>query len=142
MNTKMRGDIAEQATILAALKRGWAVLRPIGDNLPYDLVFDVSERLIKIQVKCAWWDSSKKNFVVDIRRTKTNRRQMVRSLYRTTDFDFALAYLPERHIFYVYPVAVFLKFASEIHMVEGEKRQRKPKSASYREAWNLISKKL
>lgn len=39
MDTKLRGDIAEQASILHALKQGWGVLRPIGDRLPYDLVF-------------------------------------------------------------------------------------------------------
>ena len=53
MNTKQRGDIAEQAAVLAGLKRGWAVLRPIGDNLPYDLVFEKENRFVKVQVKCA-----------------------------------------------------------------------------------------
>ncbi|HKX31164.1 MAG TPA: hypothetical protein VJ302_25975 [Blastocatellia bacterium] len=33
---------------------------------------------------------------------------------------------------------VFISFASEIHLVEVDKRQRKPRSAEYREAWNLI----
>jgi len=42
MDTKLKGDIAEQTAILQALKRGWGVLKPVGDRLPYDLVFDVS----------------------------------------------------------------------------------------------------
>jgi hypothetical protein len=138
MSTKQRGDIAEQAAVLEALKRGWGVLRPFGDNLPYDLVFDVSGRLVKIQIKNAWWGASKQNYVIDNRRTKTNRRQMVRAPYTDTDFDFALACLPDKDIFYIYPVSVFVKFGSEIHMVENQKRQRKPISASYREAWDLI----
>jgi hypothetical protein len=33
MDTKLKGDIAEQAAILQALKRGWGVLRPVGDRL-------------------------------------------------------------------------------------------------------------
>ena len=37
MNTKHMGDIAEQAAVLAALRRGWGVLRPLGDNLPYGI---------------------------------------------------------------------------------------------------------
>jgi hypothetical protein len=41
VDTKLKGDIAEQATILQALERGWGVLKPIGDRLPYDLVFDI-----------------------------------------------------------------------------------------------------
>jgi hypothetical protein len=34
MDTKLKGDIAEQAVVLQALKRGWGVLRPVGDRGP------------------------------------------------------------------------------------------------------------
>jgi hypothetical protein len=33
---------------------------------------------------------------------------------------------------------VFIGYRSEIHLVEAEKRQRKPRSARYRDAWVLI----
>ena len=138
VNTKHRGDIAEQATVLQALKRGWGVLQPVGDNLPYDLVFDVEGALVKIQVKCAWFDETSQNYVIDNRRTKTNRREMVRERYSSSDFDFALAYIPQHDVFYVFPVSVFIRYGSEIHLVETDKRQRKPQSASFRDAWNLI----
>ncbi|WNZ45880.1 group I intron-associated PD-(D/E)XK endonuclease [Leptolyngbya boryana CZ1] len=138
MDTKLRGDIAEHAAILYALKQGWGVLQPVGDRLPYDLVFDVSGRLIKIQVKSAWLDEPSGNYVVDNRRTKTNRRVMLRDVYQPTDFDFALAYLADLDVFYVFPVDIFISYGSEIHFVEAEKRQRKPKSAMYRNAWQLI----
>ncbi len=138
MNTKLVGDIAEQAAILQALKLGWGVLRPIGDCLPYDLVFDVGGSLIKVQIKSAWFDKPSGNDVVDNRRTKTNRRLMVRQFYSPSDFDFALVYLDRLGIFYVFPVEVFIDYGSEIHMVETIKRQRKPRSYEYREAWSLI----
>ncbi len=138
MSTKLKGDIAEQAAILHALKRGWGVLKPVGDRLRYDLVFDVEGTLVKVQVKCAWFDESRGNYVVDNRRTKTNRRFMVRDVYKPSDFDFALAYLPDPDLFYVFPVDVFISYASEIHLVEADKRQRKPHSADYRDAWELI----
>ena len=138
MDTKLKGDIAEQAAILRALNRGWGVLTPVGDRLPYDLVFDVGGLLVKVQVKCAWFDKSSRNYVVDNRRTKTNRRAMVREAYQAGDFDFALVYLPEPDLFYVFPVEVFIGYGSEIHMVEADKRQRKPGSAEYRDAWDLV----
>ena len=138
MNTKLKGDIAEQAAILHALKRGWGVLKPIGDRLPYDLVFDINGTFVKVQVKGAWFDEVRDNYVVDNRRTKTNRRTMVRESYSPTDFDFALVYLSDLDLFYVFPVSVFIGYASEIHMVEADKRQRKPNSAEYRDAWKLI----
>ena len=138
VSTKLKGDISEQAAILHALKRGWGVLKPIGDRLPYDLVFDVRGTFVKVQVKCAWFDESRGNYVVDNRRTKTNRRVMVREVYSPSDFDFALAYLPDRDLFYVFPVGVFISYGSEIHLVEADKRQRKPRSVGYRDAWELI----
>jgi hypothetical protein len=138
MDTKLRGDIAEQAAVLYALKQGWGVLKPVGDRLPYDLVFDVVGTLIKIQVKSAWFDEPSGNYVVDNRRTKTNRRLMVRDAYQLIDFDFALVYLENLDLFYVFPVAVFISYGSEIHLVESEKRQRKPRSTAYRSAWQLI----
>ena len=142
MITKQKGDIAEQAVILQALRLGWGVCKPIGDRMPYDLVFDVNGYLLKIQVKSAWLDLKRGNYVVDTRRTKTNRRVMLRDTYSLTDFDFAVVYLDALHIFYVIPVAEFIGYGSEIHIVETEKRQRKPKSASFREAWNLLQANL
>ena len=138
MNTKLTGDIAEQAVVLQALRNGWEVLKPVGDRLPYDLVLDVDGTFVKIQVKSAWFDSSRNNYVVDNRRTKTNRRVMVRDKYKVSDFDFAVAYIPDLDVFYVFPVDVFTSYASEIHLVEADKRQRKPKSVTYRGAWKLI----
>ncbi|MCB0559991.1 MAG: hypothetical protein KDD09_13655 [Phaeodactylibacter sp.] len=86
MDTKLKGDIAEQALVLKALKREWGVLAPVGDRLPYDLVLDVDGALIKVQVKSAWWDVKKGNYVVDNRRTKTNRRVMKPGKLRPNGF--------------------------------------------------------
>lgn len=139
MGTKIKGDVAEQAAILKLLEFGWGVAKPIGDRLPYDLIADINGKLARLQVKSAWFNAFDENFCVDVRRTKTNRRKMVRSLYQNQDFDFALVYIPEKHIFYVFPVEVFIGFGSTLSLVESGKRQRKPKSANYREAFELIS---
>jgi hypothetical protein len=119
---------------------GWGVLRPVGDRLPYDLAYDIGGQIVRIQVKCAWYDAAKGNYVIDTRRTRTNRREMVREVYQCDDFDFALAYIEELDLFYVFPVQVFIGYGSEIHLVEAEKRQRRPKSAEYRDAWGLITR--
>jgi hypothetical protein len=64
MDTNLKGDIAEQAAILHALKHGWGVLRPIGDRLPYDLVFDVEGTLVKVQAKGAWFDALRRTLIL------------------------------------------------------------------------------
>ena len=138
MDTKLKGDIAEQAVVLFALQQGWGVLKPVGDRLPYDLAFDINGSILKIQVKSAWFDTKRQNYVVDNRRTKTNRRVMKRENYKVEDFDFAIIFLEELNVFYVMPSDVFVSYGSEIHLVETVKRQRKPKSADYRNAWDLV----
>jgi hypothetical protein len=139
MDTKLKGDIAEQAAILQGLKRRWGVLKPIGDRLPYDLVFDVSGVMVKVQTKQAWYYELDRCYLLDNRRTKTNRHRMLRDRYTPQDFDFALAYLEELDLFYVFPVEVFIAYAGQITIGESDKRQRKPRSAIYRDAWDLIS---
>ncbi|HAU66116.1 MAG: hypothetical protein UT30_C0002G0028 [Candidatus Uhrbacteria bacterium GW2011_GWF2_39_13] len=139
MSTKLKGDIAEQAAILHALKQGWGCLLPIGDRLPYDVAFDINGSLVRVQVKNAWMKKDSGNYVVDNRRTKTNRRIMKRESYKKSDFDFALVYLEDKDLFYIFPVEVFISYGSEIHIVESQKRQRKPRSSEFREAWHFIS---
>lgn len=138
MDTKLKGDIAEQAVALKALQFGWGVLNPIGDRLPYDLVFDINGKLLKIQVKSAWFDERKENYVVDVRRTQTNRRVIKHATYEQDAFDFAILYIEAINIFYIMPFEVFSSYGSEIHLVEQKKRQRYPKSHEYREAWHLL----
>lgn len=138
-DTKLKADIAESAVATALLERDFRVLKPVGDRLPYDLAVDHRGTLIRIQVKHAWFDVKKRMFLVDSRRTKTNRRTMVRQPYSAADFDFAIIYLGEPRVFYVMPVDVFVTYTSSVCMVESQKRQRRPRSAEYRERWDLLS---
>ncbi len=133
MDTNHVGDIAEQASILRCLEMGWGVCRPIGNRLPYDLIVDIAGWTAKVQVKSAWFDSKSGNYLVDNRRTKTNRRKMVRSNYALDDFDFAVVYVAEVRVFYVFPVEVFVSYGSTVTLVECEKRQRRPRSFQNRE---------
>ena len=64
---------------------------------------------------------------------------MIRGAYSLEDFDFALVYIDLLDVFYVFPCEVFIGYGSEIHLVEADKRQRRPRSADYRDAWDLIS---
>lgn len=138
MDTKLKSDIAESAAVTALLKRGFKVLKPIGDRLPYDLAIDVKGKLLRVQVKSAWYRNGV--YTVDSRRTKTNRRIIKRTCYSKNDFDFALLYIDDLNVFYVMPQKVFSTYKSGITIVEKQTRQRKPRSTKYRENWNLLSK--
>lgn len=140
VDTKLRSNVAESAAVTELLKRGFRVLKPVGDRLPYDLALDCDGKLLRIQVKSAWYEPSREVCTVDARRTKTNRRRMLRDRYDERDFDFAILYLPDCEVFYIMPVGVFTSYQSGISLVEAVKRQRKPRSAAYRERWDLLSK--
>lgn len=138
LNTKAKGDIAEQAVILQLLKNGWGVAKPIGDRLSYDLIVDVEGKLCKIQVKSAWFRKSSSNFHCETRRTKTNRRVMLRSTYNSTDFDFAVVYASEPNLFWVLPVKDFISWKGEISFALESNKQRRLRSEDFKNAWNLI----
>lgn len=140
MDTKMKGDIAEIDVQSKALKLGWEVLVPIGDRLPYDLVVVVNNKFVKLQVKSAWLSEKEGVYLIDVRRTKTNRRVMKRKKYTEDDFDFAIIYIQDLNVFYVMPIKIFNSFAGAITLHEKVSRQRKPKSHEYKEAWDLIEK--
>ncbi|MBI1858680.1 MAG: endonuclease [Candidatus Melainabacteria bacterium] len=137
MDTKLKSDIAESAAVTALLRHGFKVLKPVGDRLPYDLALDINGHLIKIQVKSAWERNSV--YIVDSRRTKTNRHLMLRQRYSAKDFDFAMLYIEDIDIFYIMPVDVFNSYKSEITLTIEQNRQREPKSSLYRERWDLFS---
>ncbi|MBU0709162.1 MAG: endonuclease [Candidatus Omnitrophica bacterium] len=139
MDTKLKADIAESAVITELLKMGFRVLKPIGDRLPYDLAIDRNGKLLRIQVKSAWFNAKTNSYGVDVRRTKTNRRRMLRERYCKNDFDFAVVYIEPLQKFYVMPISVFCSYDSTVTFIETKKRQRKPKSAEYRERWDLLS---
>jgi len=63
---------------------------------------------------------------------------MIRKYYFKDDFDFAIIYIQIINIFYIMPMSVFNSYKSEISLIETPKRQRKPKSATYRERWDLL----
>ena len=140
MDTKQKADIAESAVTTELLSRGYNVLRPVGDRLSYDLAVDHDGKFVRFQIKMAWFNELKKMYIVDNRRTRTNRRQMLRKRYSNDEFDFAVLYIHEKKVFYVMPVDVFNSYASSIAIVEDEKRQRLPRSSEYREKWILLEK--
>lgn len=136
MDTKLTGDIAVQYAVLEGLKRGYGVMLPVGDRLPYDLVYDVAGRLIRIQAKSAW--KQKSAFMVDTRRSKTNRARYKKEAYKPTDFDFALLWHPEDQEFFIMPISDFLG-AKMISLPAKSRRINYPnKSSAFRSLWSAI----
>lgn len=137
-STKQKGDIAEYRVIAELLKQGFNVLIPCGDRLRYDLAIDKDGRLIRIQVKQAWYYEKSRCHIVDIRRSQTNRVNSLHTKYCEIDFDFLITWLPDLDVFYVFPSQVACTYSSNINMVEGRVSQRDVKSKPFRNNWELI----
>jgi hypothetical protein len=138
VDTKLVGDISEQTIILESLKRGYGVLKPIGDRLPYDLALDVKGRILKVQSKTAYFSELASRFVVNTTRSCTNRKVYLAKPYEDGDFDFCLAVVSGTSVVYVLPWNFFKQYARCILINEGEPGQRALDSEQFRNAWHLL----
>lgn len=72
MNHTQVGDITEQRFILYCMERNIPISKPLNNNLPYDCIIEVNNRLLKIQVKTGYNNQSKDSFVFNTRSTSKN----------------------------------------------------------------------
>jgi hypothetical protein len=54
MGQAKRGLIGEAAVLHAFIQRGFDVLMPFGEGLPYDLVVPIRDGFLRVQCKTAW----------------------------------------------------------------------------------------
>ena len=85
-----KGTIAEMAIVLAATKLRIGVLKPVNEGLRYDLVFDVGERLHRVQ--CKWANRQGNVIVVNARTFRRTRTGYVRTCYTSDEIDLLVAY--------------------------------------------------
>ena len=52
-DTVHMGDVGEMFAAAELLRRGYKVSRPLSNGIPYDLIIDTAERLLRVQVKRA-----------------------------------------------------------------------------------------
>ena len=139
LSTKARGDIAEYKVVAELLERGHTVLMPCGDRLPYDIGVDCGGRLVRIQVRRAWEvKTSKGSYIVDVRRSQTNRSTYTHTKHAIDSYDFLVAWIPELNLFYVIPSEVADTFGGGITLTEDTKKQRKGKAVQYKDRCDLI----
>jgi hypothetical protein len=105
MTSNQKGAIAETSITLAAIKLGIGVLRPIFDGHRYDLVFDVGDRLLRVQCKWVLRDGD----VIEIR-CRTGRRGpngFLHGVHRRDEVDLIAGYCADLDTCYALPPEVF-----------------------------------
>jgi hypothetical protein len=102
LTTNEKGSIAEQAIVLAAIRAGAFVLRPLAEGGRYDLIIDIGPRLLLVQCKSG---ALRKEVVVA--RTSTCRhtpRGYVSTTYSAAEVDALAIYCDELNRSFLLPI--------------------------------------
>lgn len=81
MNKTQIGDISEQKFVLYCLERDIPISKPVGNNLPYDFIIDLNNKLYKIQVKTAYVGKAINTWIFSTRSTSKNYTEVVNKNY-------------------------------------------------------------
>src|SRR5207253_1446221 len=92
--TDQKGNIAEAAIVAAAVKLGIDVYRPVGEGGRYDMIFEVDERLLRVQ--CKWAPRHGDVVVLRCYSSRRNRDGLLRRKYVAGEFDAFAAYCLQR----------------------------------------------
>lgn len=84
--TKIKGDLGQAMVMADALKRGYKVALPIGEDWRYDLIIEKDHNLLRVQ--CKYVESNKG--VIKVRCETHDGRSYYK--YRQEDLDFIAVY--------------------------------------------------
>jgi hypothetical protein len=104
LTTDQKGAIAEAAIALAAIELGAGVSRPLGDE-PYDLIFDLGSRLLRVQ--CKWALRYGDVVIVRCYRSRRNANGLLNRSYTAEEIDAFAAYNAELRTCYFLPLERF-----------------------------------
>ena len=105
LTTDQKGNIAELAIARAAIECGIDVYRPVGEGGRYDMIFEIGDRLWRIQ--CKWAPRRRDVIVVRCYSSRRNRDGLVRRAYTAGEVDAFAAYCRDTESCYFLPFGDF-----------------------------------
>ena len=105
LTTDQKGAIAESAIVHAATKLGIDVYKPLAGGGRYDLIFDVRDKLLRVQ--CKWATLSEEVVVVRCYSCRRGAERMIVRAYTSEEVDAIVAYCAELDRCYFLPPARF-----------------------------------
>src|SRR5512144_2297162 len=82
-----KGNIAEAAIALEAIKAGIDVLKPVAEHGRYDLLFDLGHRVLRVQCKWGALDRELGVICVRVGGSRHTPKGYVTSTYSATEVD-------------------------------------------------------
>ncbi len=102
LTTDQKGNIAEQAIALTATRLGIGVFRPVGEGSRYDLILDLSTRLLRVQ--CKWCRLVDGVMVVRCQSSRRTAEGLRARAYTADEIDAFAAYCPDTDGCYLIPM--------------------------------------
>jgi prevent-host-death family protein len=101
-----KGNIAEAAITLEAIRLGIDVLKPVAEHGRYDLAFDIGDRLLRVQ--CKWGAYHHEQGVVTVRvgGSRHTPSGYVRSTYSAHEIDAVAIYCEALKEIFLVPIEV------------------------------------
>ena len=107
LSTSQKGGVAETAIAAAATKLGIPVLRPIVEQVRYDLAFQIGERLLRVQCKWGCLDEGGAVIKVQLQGSWLSPTEgYVRSSYSEREIDLLAVYCEPLDRCYLLPIAL------------------------------------
>jgi hypothetical protein len=129
LSRKQRGEMAEAAFLAKAVSLGFCVSKPFGESSRYDLIVDNGSRLLRIQVKSAFYRTRGNSYKIQARGNDGRP-------YTATEIDFLVAWVVPVDAWYVFPVDEFQKY-SQMELFPTS-RWGRSKFEKFREAWETV----
>ena len=105
LTTDQKGAVAEAKIATAAIELGVDVFRPFSDGARYDLIFDLGQRLMRVQCKTAVLHGDV--LAVPWYSARRNRHGFVKRLYTADEIDAVAAYSPDLGRCFLLPIERF-----------------------------------
>jgi PD-(D/E)XK nuclease superfamily protein len=105
MTPDQKGALAETAIVHAAVKLGIGVYKPVVEGGRCDLIFEVGERLVRVQ--CKW--ASRRGSIVTVRchSSRRTRDGFIKRSYGAAEIDALVAYCPDLDRCFLLPPHLF-----------------------------------
>ena len=95
MNSNVKGAVAEQAIVLAAMKAGVPVLRPVAEHGRTDLALEIGGELFRVQVKWGRLSAARDVVIVRVGTCRLTPRGYIRRTYSEHEVDLFAVYCGE-----------------------------------------------
>ena len=104
MNHTQVGDITEYRFALYCMEHNIPISKPMNNNLPYDFVIEVQDKLLKIQVKAGYASKNLNCFTFNTRSTSKNYNEVVNKDYIGEIDGFITCYSDVPNKFFFIPI--------------------------------------